>query len=432
MCEHVFVSIGRHGTILHADADAFFASVEQRDNPALRGRPVAVGGGVVMAASYEAKAHGIHGGMGGAKARQLCPGVVFVSPRFDAYVEASRDLFSIFEQTAPVVEGISMEEAFLDVRGLERIAGSPPRIAERLRREVRERVGLPISVGVARTKVLAKMASGAAKPDGLLVVRPGQEGAFLHPLPVERIWGVGRATAERLRAAGVDTVGDIARTPETSLVAIVGGHAGRRLLAIATNRDFRPVRSGRRRRSYGAQRALGLRRYRRGEIEPTLDALVDRVTRRMRTAHRVGRTVILRMRFGDYSRATRSATFTRATSESRPIKLAARGLLDAASEVVRRRGLTMVGVTVTNVEPDSRGVQLRLPVGRPDEALDAALDELRERYGSAAVTRATSLDRNPQLAADLLATDRGARQREAEVGRLRSRSPKGEAEVRRR
>ena len=402
-----------YGTILHADADAFFASVEQRDDPVLRGRPVAVGGGVVMAASYEAKAYGIHGGMGGTKARQLCADVVFVPPRFDAYVEASRDLFSVFEQTAPVVEGMSMEEAFLDVRGLERISGPPQRIAERLRREVRERVGLPISVGVARTKVLAKMASGAAKPDGLLVVRPGEEAEFLHPLPVERIWGVGRATAERLHAAGVDTVGDIARTPETSLVAIVGGHAGRRLLAIATNRDLRPVRSGRRRRSYGAQRALGLRRYRRGEVEPSLDALVDRVTRRMRTAHRVGRTVILRMRFGDYSRATRSATLTRATSESRPIKLAARGLLEAARDVIEGRGLTMVGITVTNVEPDGSGVQLRLPVDRPTEALDAALDELRERYAAAAITRATNIDRNPQLTADLLAGEAADRTRRA-------------------
>lgn len=405
----MFVSGEDGATILHADADSFFASVEQRDEPALRDRPVAVGGGVVMAASYEAKRFGVSGGMGGSRARQLCPDLVFVPPRFEAYVEASRDLFSVFEQTAPVVEGMSMEEAFLDVRGLERIAGSPPRIAERLRREVRERVGLPISVGVARTKVLAKMASGAAKPDGLLVVRPGAEAAFLHPLPVERIWGVGRATAERLRAAGIETVGDISRTPETSLVAIVGGHAGRRLLAIAANRHFRPVRSGRRRRSYGAQRALGLRRYRRGEVEPTLDALVDRVTRRMRTAHRVGRTVILRMRFGDYSRAARSATLTSATAESRPIKLAARGLMEANRELINRRGLTMVGITVTNVEPNGGGVQLRLPVGRPVEALDAALDELRRRYGSAAITRATNLDRNPQLAADLLAGEGAAR-----------------------
>jgi DNA polymerase-4 len=405
----MFVAAARYGTILHADADSFFASVEQRDDPSLRDRPVAVGGGVVMAASPEAKRLGVDGGMGGGQARRLCPDLVFVPPRFEAYVQASRDLFSIFEQTAPIVEGMSMEEAFLDVRGLERIAGPPPLIAENLRREVRERVGLAVSVGVARTKVIAKMASGAAKPDGLLVVRPGEETAFLHPLPVERIWGVGRATARRLRAAGVDTVGDIARTPETSLVSIVGGHAGRRLLAIATNRHFRPVRAGRRRRSYGAQRALGLRRYRRGEVEPTLDALVERVTRRMRNAHRVGRTVILRLRFGDYSRATRSATLASATAESRPVKLAARGLLRASREEINRRGLTMVGITVTNVEPDGMGVQLRLPVGRPIEALDAALDELRERYGSGAITRATNIDRNPQLAAELLAGEAAVR-----------------------
>jgi DNA polymerase-4 len=411
----VFVS--KEGTILHADVDAFFASVEQRDDPRLRGRPVIVGPGVVMAASYEAKARGVRSGMGGTQARRLCPEAIAVSPRFDAYVAASRELFAVFEQTAPVVEGLSMEEAFLDVRGLERISGTPATIAARLRREVRERVGLAVSVGVARTKVIAKMASGAAKPDGLLVVRPGEERAFLHPLPVERIWGVGRATAERLHAAGIKTVGDLAWTPQTALIAIVGGHAGRRLRAIATNRDFRPVRSGRRRRSYGAQRALGLRRYRRGEVEQTLDALVDRVTRRMRTAHRVGRTVILRMRFGDYSRATRSATLPRATSESRPIQLAARGLLEASRAMIERRGLTMVGITVSNVEPDGCGVQLRLPIVRPDEALDAALDELRERYGSAAITRATNLDRNPQLAADLLANEDAGRGPRGRAGR---------------
>src|SRR5262245_14705907 len=179
------------GSILHADADAFFASVEQRDDPSLRGRPTIVGPGVVMAASYEARAYGIHGGMGGGRARRLCPQAAFVPPRFDAYTEASRALFELFDETAPLVEGLSLEEAFLDVRGLERITGTPREIAERLRRRARERVGLAVTVGVARTKVLAKMASRAAKPDGLLVLEPEREAEFLRPLPVEA--QIGRA-----------------------------------------------------------------------------------------------------------------------------------------------------------------------------------------------------------------------------------------------
>jgi DNA polymerase-4 len=391
-------------TILHADVDAFFASVEQRDDPRLRGKPVIVGPGVVMAASYEARADGVRGGMGGAQARRLCPDAIAVPPRFDAYVDASRAVFAVFERTAPVVEGLSMEEAFLDVRGLERICGSPVEIAHRLRSTVREEVGLAVSVGIARTKVVAKMASAGAKPDGVLCVPARGERAFLLPLPVERVWGVGKASAARLHAHGIATVGDVARLGEDAVASILGRAHGRRLHAIATNGHFRAVRSGRRRRSFGAQRALGLRRYRRGEVEQTLDALVDRVTRRMRTAHRVGRTVILRMRFGDYSGATRSHTLAASTSETRAVRAAARELLTASRATIDRRGLTLVGVSVTNVEPAGAGVQLRLALEpRPDAALDAALDELRNRFGSGAVTRATNLGPGPELAADLLA-----------------------------
>ena len=244
-------------TILHADLDAFYASVEQRDDPALRGRPVIVGGGVVLAASYEAKARGVRTAMGGRQARRLCPQAVVVSPRMSAYSDASRAVFAIFEQTTPLVEGLSIDEAFLDVRGLRRISGPPLEIAAWLRREVRERVGLPITVGVARTKFLAKVASGVAKPDGLLLVPPASELAFLHPLPVERLWGVGPVTAEKLRRRGVTTVGQVARLAETALVSMVGRAAGRQLHALAHNRDPRRVRGGRRRRSMGAQRALG-------------------------------------------------------------------------------------------------------------------------------------------------------------------------------
>src|SRR5207237_1663328 len=198
-------SMRTEASILHADLDAFYASVEQRDDPALRGRPVIVGGGVVLAASYEAKAYGVRTAMGGAQARRLCPHALVVEPRMGAYSEASKALFRVFEDATPLVEGLSIDEAFLDVRGLRRLAGSPTEIALRLRRDVRERVGLPISVGVARTKFLAKVASGVAKPDGLLVVPPERELAFLHPLPVERLWGIGKITADKLRARGLST-----------------------------------------------------------------------------------------------------------------------------------------------------------------------------------------------------------------------------------
>jgi len=214
-------------TILHADLDAFFASVEQRDDPGLRGRPVIVGGGVVLAASYEAKAFGVRTAMGGRRARQLCPQAIVVRPRMEAYAEASKAVFRVFEDTTPLVEGLSIDEAFLDTRGMERLAGSPTKIAIRLRREVRERVGLPITVGVARTKFLAKVASGVAKPDGLLVVQPDHELEFLYPLPVERLWGVGSVTADRLQRLGITRVRDVASFPESALMTVVGRAAGR-------------------------------------------------------------------------------------------------------------------------------------------------------------------------------------------------------------
>src|SRR6476620_9525988 len=222
-------------TILHADLDAFYASVEQRDDPRLQGRPVIVGAGVVLAASYEAKAFGVRTAMGGSQARRLCPSAVVVPPRMSAYAEASKAAFRVFEDTSPLVEGLSIDEAFLDVRGMERISGTPTEIAARLRRDVRERVGLPITVGVARTKFLAKVASGVAKPDGLLVVPPDGELEFLHPLPVERLWGVGPKTAARLHERGIRTVGQVAQLPQDALVAMLGRAAGRHLHALAQN-----------------------------------------------------------------------------------------------------------------------------------------------------------------------------------------------------
>ncbi|HEX5259843.1 MAG TPA: DNA polymerase IV, partial [Gaiellales bacterium] len=267
-------------TILHADLDAFYASVEQRDDPGLRGRPVIVGGGVVLAASYEARAYGIRTAMGGRQARALCPQAIVVPPRMAAYSEASRAVYAVFEETTPLVEGLSIDEAFLDVRGMERIAGTPVEIALRLRRAVRRQLGLPITVGVARTKFLAKVATGVAKPDGLLIVSPEREFAFLHPLPIERLWGVGPATSRRLRAHGIATVGEVARLDADTLVSMVGRAAGRKLHALAHNRDPRRVQPRRRRRSVGAQRAFGRRPWSAEFLDAALVGLVDRVSRR--------------------------------------------------------------------------------------------------------------------------------------------------------
>jgi len=389
-------------TILHADLDAFFASVEQRDDPRLRGRPVIVGGGVVLAASYEAKAHGVRTAMGGERARRLCPQVIVVRPRMSVYAEASKAVFRVFDDTTPLVEGLSIDEAFLDVRGLERISGTPTEIAVRLRNDVLERVGLPITVGVARTKFLAKVASGVAKPDGLLVVPPDRELAFLHPLPVERLWGVGPVTADKLRARGITTVGQVARLAEASLVLMLGQASGRHLHALAHNRDPRPVHVRRRRGSIGSQRALGRSPKSLDAIDAVVIGLVDRVTRRMRTAGRVGRTVVLRLRFDDFSRATRSHTLERPTAHTQTILATARGLLTTAVPMIERQGLTLVGVAVANLDNDS-AVQLTLPFDRHSgDALDAALDEARDRFGPTAVTRAVLLGRDQGLTVPML------------------------------
>jgi DNA polymerase-4 len=392
----------RDATILHADLDAFYASVEQRDDPRLRGRPVIVGTGVVLAASYEAKARGVRTAMGGARARRLCPDAIVVSPRMSAYSEASKAVYRVFEDMSPLVEGLSIDEAFLDVRGMRRIAGSPIEIATRLRRAVRERVGLPITVGVARTKFLAKVASGVAKPDGLLVVPPDRELAFLHPLPVERLWGVGTVTGNKLRERGITTVGQVARLGEATLVSMLGRASGRHLHALAHNRDPRPVQVGRRRRSIGSQRALGRAPRSADEIDAILIGLIDRVTRRMRAGRRVGRTVVLRLRFHDFTRATRSYTLLEATDETQTFLATARGLLAAAMPMIERRGLTLVGVSISNLE-DATAVQLALPFDRHSGmALDTALDEIRDRFGLSAITRAVLLGRDQGLVVPLL------------------------------
>jgi DNA polymerase-4 len=382
-------------TILHADLDAFYASVEQRDDPRLRGRPVLVGGGVVLAASYEAKAFGVRTAMSGRQARSLCPGAIEVAPRFSAYTEASKAVFEVFEHTTPLVEGISIDEAFLDVGGLRRVSGTPTEIATRLRRDVLERVGLRITVGVARTKFLAKVASGVAKPDGLLLVPPDRELAFLHPLAVERLWGVGPVTAEKLHNRGIKTVGEVARLPEVALVSMLGLGQGRHLHALAHNRDPRPVHVGRRRGSIGSQRALGRSPKTPEALDAAAAQLVDRVTRRMRAASRAGRTVALRLRFDDFSRVTRSHTLPHTTSHTPTILATVRALLSAAMPLIERRGVTLIGVSVGNLD-NGDVIQLALPFDRSSgSSLDAALDGVRDRFGSASVTRAASLGRDP-------------------------------------
>ncbi|MEX7473772.1 DNA polymerase IV [Mycobacterium adipatum] len=400
----MFVSRSGQADILHADLDSFYASVEQRDDPTLRGRPVVVGGGVVLAASYEAKAYGVRTAMGGGQARRLCPQVIVVPPRMRAYTEASRAVFEVFRDTTPLVEPVSVDEAFLDVGGLGRVSGTPVQIGTRLRERVRVDVGLPITVGIARTKFLAKVASQEAKPDGLLLVEPDRELAFLHPLPVRRLWGVGAKTADKLRGHGIHTVADVAELSATSLGAMVGPAMGRQLYALAHNIDRRAVATGVRRRSVGAQRALGRagNTMSASEIDAVVVNLVDRITRRMRAAGCTGRTVVLRLRFDDFGRASRSHTLARATASTEAVLSAARGLMAEATPLIAERGLTLVGFAVSNIDRDG-AAQLELPFDAGDPiALDAAVDEVRQRFGTAAVTRGVLLGRDPGLEMPML------------------------------
>jgi DNA polymerase IV len=391
-------------SILHADLDSFYASVEQRDDPALRGRPVIVGGGVVLAASYEAKAYGVRTAMGGAQARRLCPHAAVVPPRMAAYSQASDAVFEVFRDTTPLVEPISVDEAFLDVGGLRRVSGTPVQIAAQLRSEVRDRVGLPITVGIARTKFLAKVASQEGKPDGLLLVPPGRELAFLHPLPVRRLWGVGAVTADKLHTHGIETVADVAELSESMLASLVGGAMGGRLYALARNVDPRRVSTGVRRRSVGAQRALGRagNTMSAAEIDAVVINLIDRITGRMRAAGRTGRTVTLRLRFNDFGRATRSHTLAWATASTQTILATARALVASAAPLIAERGLTLVGFAVSEIDR-SGAEQLMLPFttahGAPKdvEVVDAAVDRVRRRYGKSALTRGVLVGRDPGL-----------------------------------
>ncbi|WP_322410263.1 DNA polymerase IV [Microbacterium invictum] len=393
-------------TVLHADLDAFYASVEQRDAPGLRGRPVIVGGGVVLAASYEAKARGVRTAMGGRQARELCPDAIVVPPRMEAYSAASKAVFEIFRDTTPLVEGLSIDEAFLEVGGLRRIAGDPADIAARLRERVRSEVGLPISVGVARTKFLAKVASAVSKPDGLLVVEPDDEEAFLLPLPVERLWGVGVKTAEKLHGLGIRTVGQLAELEAATAERLLGRAAGAHLHALARLRDPRPVDTTRRRRSIGSQRALGTRPRTHDELDVILSQIVDRLGRRLREGDRVCRSVVLRLRFGDYTKATRSRTLRFPTDRTSLLLDTARMLLAAAHPAIAERGITLIGLSLSHLE-HADSVQPELPLDftgedEVDGALDTVLDRLRDRFGAGSVARAAQLGRDPGWSTPIL------------------------------
>ncbi|WP_206426187.1 DNA polymerase IV [Nakamurella sp. s14-144] len=390
-------------SILHADLDAFFASVEQRDNPSLRGRPVVVGLGVAMAASYEAKRFGVRTAMSSYHVRRVCPQAIFVPPRMDAYAAASRAVFDVFRQISPLVEGVSIDEAFLEVGGLWRTRGTPEAIAADLRKRVFDEVGLRITVGVARTKFLAKVASGVAKPDGLLVVPVAGERDFLYPLPVEKLWGVGTVTAQKLHSHGLRTVAQIADIDEMTLASIVGNASGRHLYALAHFEDPRQVVTGKRRGSMGAQSAMGRGLKSPGDIDTTMVALVDRVTRRLRASERRGRTILLRLRFDDFTRITRSHTLSRSTDQTAPILAASRQLLAESMPLIREQGLTLVGISVHNFDDDETADQLELPYeSSPGKALDKALDEVRLKFGDAAVTRAVLLGRRDGITLPVL------------------------------
>jgi DNA polymerase-4 len=409
VCERMFVmsdaELHRRATILHADLDSFYASVEQRDDPSLLGKPVAAGGGVILAASYEAKRFGVRTAMSESEARRLCPDLIVMPARFSAYEAASKAVFKVFDDTTPLVEGISIDEAFLDVAGLRKIAGEPVQIAADLRQRVKDEVGLAITVGVARTKFLAKVASGVGKPDGLLLVDPDRELEFLHPLPVDKLWGVGKVTAAKLEARGIRTVGEVAQLDPATLTAIVGVGSGRQLHALAHNVDARRVETGKRRGSIGSQQALGRGRRSHEELEVILLRIVDRVTRRMRTADRIGRTVTLRFRFDDFSRATRSASLPQATSATAPLLATARALLFAAWPMIDQKGLTLLGLSVGNLAnvADAGGVQMALAFDRVEsESLDTALDAVRDRFGSASLTRDATIGSDPDFGVPLL------------------------------
>jgi DNA polymerase-4 len=393
-------------TILHADLDAFYASVEQMLDPTLRGKPIAVGGGVVLAASYEARAFGVGAGISGRRARQLCPRLQFVEGHFSEYSRLGDQVMDIFGDFTPWVERISIDEAFLDVSGTVHLFGAPIHIAAAIRRRVRKELGLPISVGVARTKHLAKVASQVAKPDGLLVVDPEREREFLEPLPVGLIWGVGPVTRDRLENVGIRTIGQLADTSTSSVEALLGRVIGGKLSALATNVDPRRVAPGARVRSVGAQSAMGRSEATSDLLTRTFLFLADRVASRLRAAHRAGHTVSVRVRFPVMQSVTRSITLPVAVSSTNTLAELATGLArNALVDHWQEREVSLLAISVSKLVPEA-GPQLELPFGLSDDrrragthigvarwAADRSIDAIRERFGRAAIGyAATHLD----------------------------------------
>jgi len=396
--ERETVAMNAMATILHADLDAFYASVEQLLDPSLRGKPIAVGGGVVLAASYEAKAFGVRGGMPGRRARELCPALIFVRGHFGEYQRLGDAAIAVLGDYTPLVERISIDEAFADVAGCTHLFGPPAEIAKTIRRRVRDELGLPISVGVARTKHLAKIASQVAKPDGLAIVDPEGELAFLHDLPVELMWGVGPVTRGRLAESGIETIGQLAAMPGRSLERLVGRAAGEKFLALAWNRDRRPVRTHTRGRSAGAQSALGRKPAVASVIRPTLRHLADRVASRLRAKSLSGRTVTVRVRFADLRSVTRSVTLAQPISAT-PIlaEVAVELVYIALADHPHELCISLLAISVSHLEIDPL-IQLDLPLQLCDEArrpgsargvarwrADRAMDAIRERFGREAV-----------------------------------------------
>lgn len=385
-------------SILHADLDAFYASVEQLFDPSLRGRPIAVGGGVVLAASYEAKAFGVSGGMTGRRAKELCPGLQFVSGHFDDYQRLGDSAIDVMGDFTPLVERISIDEAFADVAGSEHLFGPPEAMAKTIRERVRAEVGLPISLGVARTKHLAKIASQVAKPDGLVVVHPGTERDFLHDLPVELMWGVGPVARARLADMGVFTIGQLAETPGWSLARILGRAVGGKLAALAQNRDPREVVTSRRARSVGSQSALGRKPAVEQVFRPTLRHLADRVASRLRAKSRAGRTVTVRVRFADLRAVTRSVTLPAAISATTILAEIAEDLVRVAlADHPDEKTISLLAISVSHLEI-STAQQLEIPLRLDDEkrrpgtargaarwAADRAMDAIRDRFGRESV-----------------------------------------------
>jgi DNA polymerase-4 len=385
-------------TILHADLDAFYASVEQLLDPHLRGKPIAVGGGVVLAASYEAKAFGVRGGMPGRQAKELCPQLIFVPGHYKDYSRLGDAAIRILDDYTPLVERISIDEAFADVAGTEHLFGTPAVIAQTVRRRVRDELGLPISVGVARTKHLAKIASQVAKPDGLCVVDPATELSFLHDLPVELMWGVGPATKARLGTMGVSTIGQLAAMPGRSLETLLGPAASEKLHALAFNRDPRQIDTGRRAHSAGAQSALDRKPATDAVIGPTLRHLADRIGSRLRAKAIAGRRITVRVRWSDLSAVTHAVMLDAAVSATSIITEIARELVrEVLAAHPEEATISLLAISVSALEQQP-ALQLELSLGLGDEArrpgsrrgasrfsADRAMDKVRDRFGWEAI-----------------------------------------------